>query len=129
MKSERQKDMKIAMLAAMLAANAAPAIAAPVNLKCFLERSAGDGIFLFALDESMQQATVETPLGVYTKPAFFSPDTVRIEDKKDQSLLTSYIEISRTDLSIKSYLKVAGDNAPFIRKGTCKLYTPPKRAF
>jgi hypothetical protein len=42
MKSERQKDMKIAILAAMLAANAAPAIAAPVNLKCFLERSAGD---------------------------------------------------------------------------------------
>ena len=115
-------------MGALLLMSAAPAMAAPVTLKCFLERSAGDGVFLFSLNDSEGRATIQSPLSVFTKPASFSPETVKIHSGSDDLMMTSYYEINRTDLSIKSYMQI-GTNAPFIRKGTCELYTPPNRAF
>lgn len=115
------------MIAALLATSATPAMAAPFTLKCFIEKSSGDGKFLFSLNENEGQAAIDTGAAVLTKRAMFTPETVKIDMGSD-SIMVSFIEINRTDLSIKRVIQVS-TNAPYVSNGKCELYTPPNRAF
>lgn len=102
---------------------AAPATAAPTYLSCTILAEKGPFPISLTVDEDAQSVTTAMPTTGHSQrlPAVFSPTSVSFRN----SMLR--YEVSRTDLTIKRVLTIGAKD--WTDTGTCKVETPPARAF
>ena len=99
------------------------AIAKPVYLACDF---AGAESARVTLNEEAGKAIIEQGAVTRTVEAIYTSDTVRIL-KLQNAFGGQTIRINRIDLSSSFIVTIGGSDVT--ADGTCKLHTPPKRAF